>query len=265
VLTTSPPFIDNGDYFSFDEQEPFDILYGERLVGFLDIYSQSYGGQKQTPICFVMNTFLKTSFRAFLNESNSENRFNDIIYGDNFNIFRNMIKSYHGRIKDGLIVRFYLKEFLKYYDEDELNNIRSWDRFIESVHTIWDKKRTPNQEIVFRRGEKGSEMFFSNNIYVASVYSGPLNAHLLDFKKPYILDCKDSNWMDIDEPEIMKGKSYDGKVSTDNIVDFIKDEKLDYDGIVLLNLYEGSGAGVFGSSTIYISLNEDNIVNLTNN
>jgi hypothetical protein len=28
-------------------------------------------------------------------------------------------------------------------------------------------------------------MFFSNNIYVASVYSGPLNTHLIDFKKPY--------------------------------------------------------------------------------
>lgn len=34
-----PPFIENGDYFSFDEQEPFDILYGERLVGFLKQFS----------------------------------------------------------------------------------------------------------------------------------------------------------------------------------------------------------------------------------
>jgi hypothetical protein len=30
-----PPFIENGDYFSFDEQEPFDILYGERLIQYL--------------------------------------------------------------------------------------------------------------------------------------------------------------------------------------------------------------------------------------
>lgn len=34
-----PFFIENGDYFSFDEQEPFDILYGERLVGFLKQFS----------------------------------------------------------------------------------------------------------------------------------------------------------------------------------------------------------------------------------
>ena len=34
-----PPFIENGDYFSFDEQEPFDILYGERLVNFLKQFS----------------------------------------------------------------------------------------------------------------------------------------------------------------------------------------------------------------------------------
>jgi len=34
-----PPFIENGDYFSFDEQEPFDILYGERLIGFLKQFS----------------------------------------------------------------------------------------------------------------------------------------------------------------------------------------------------------------------------------
>ena len=30
-----PFFIENGDYFSFQEQEPFDILYGERLIEFL--------------------------------------------------------------------------------------------------------------------------------------------------------------------------------------------------------------------------------------
>jgi hypothetical protein len=34
-----PPFIENGDYFSFDEQEPFDILYGERLLKFLKQFS----------------------------------------------------------------------------------------------------------------------------------------------------------------------------------------------------------------------------------
>jgi hypothetical protein len=30
-----PPFIENGDYFSFDEQEPIDILFGERLIKFI--------------------------------------------------------------------------------------------------------------------------------------------------------------------------------------------------------------------------------------
>ena len=30
-----PPFIENGDYFSFENQEPFDILYGDRLINFL--------------------------------------------------------------------------------------------------------------------------------------------------------------------------------------------------------------------------------------
>ena len=34
-----PPFIENGDYFSLDEQEPFDILYGERLIDFLKQFS----------------------------------------------------------------------------------------------------------------------------------------------------------------------------------------------------------------------------------
>lgn len=31
-----PPFIEQGDYFSFDEQTPFDILYGDRLIKFLE-------------------------------------------------------------------------------------------------------------------------------------------------------------------------------------------------------------------------------------
>lgn len=63
----------------------------------------------------------------------------------------------------------------------------------------------------------------------------------------------------------MKGESYDGTVSTDNIVDFIKKEKKEYDGIIFLNLFEGSGADVFGSSTIYVSLDKNTVVKLTNN
>lgn len=31
-----PPFIEDGDYFSFDEQEPTDILFGERLIKFIN-------------------------------------------------------------------------------------------------------------------------------------------------------------------------------------------------------------------------------------
>lgn len=212
-----------------------------------------------------LRKFISITIREYLNENYLGNNFNDIIYGDNFKIFKNKIKSYHGRIEDGLVVKFYLNEFLKYYDISELNKIQNWDNFVKSIYSIWDSKKTAKQEIVFRRGDITEEAFFSNNIYVASVYSGTLNAYVLNFKTPYILDCKDSDWMNIDEPKIMKGVSYDGKVSTDNIVEFIKDKKLEYDGIILLNLYEGSGADVFGSSNIYISLNKNNIVNLTNN
>lgn len=212
-----------------------------------------------------LRKFIKTTIREYLNENYENDDFIDIIYGDNFNLFKNKIKSYHGRIEDGLIVRFYLNEFLKYYDVSDLDNIKNWDDFLKTIHSIWNTKKTEKQEIVFRRGKISNETFFSNNIYVASVYSGMLNAYILNFKTPYILDCKDSDWMNIDEPKIMKGISYDGKVSTDNIVEFIKDNKPNYDGIVLLNLYEGSGANAFGSSNIYISLNDNNILNLTNN
>lgn len=130
---------------------------------------------------------------------------------------------------------------------------------------MWSKKKTAKQEIVFRGGGEADEMFFSNNIYVAAVFSNRLNAYVLNFKNPYILDCENSDWMNINEPEIMKGESYDGTVSTDNIVDFIKKEKKEYDGIIFLNLFEGSGADVFGSSTIYVSLDKNTVVKLTNN
>ncbi len=201
----------------------------------------------------------------FLKENFKSREFSDIIYGEHFNIFKNKIRSYHGKIEDGLIVRFYLKEFLKYYNESELNKINDWSEFIEYVNKAWNtEKVNPNQEIVFRRGNITTESFFSNNIYVASVYSGILNAYILNFKNPYILDCKESDWMNIEEPEIMKGESYDGTLSTDNIVEFIKEKKV-YDGIIFLNLYEGSGAEVFGTSNIYVSLDEKNIKNITNN
>ena len=34
-----PNFIENGDYFSLEEQEPYDILYGERLVKYLEQFN----------------------------------------------------------------------------------------------------------------------------------------------------------------------------------------------------------------------------------
>lgn len=212
-----------------------------------------------------LKKFTSNIIKEYLNENHINDNLSDIIYGDNFHIFKDKIKSYHGRIEDGLIVRFYLKEFLKHYNISDLGNIKNWDEFIKSIHNIWKSKIHSKNEIVFRRGDINEDSFFSNNIYVASVYSGPLNAYVLNFKTPYILDCKDSDWDAIPEPKIMKGISYDGTVSTDNIVKFIKNKKPKYDGIILLNLYEGSGAGVFGPSNIYISLNNNNILNLTNN
>lgn len=201
--------------------------------------------------------------RIFIENKDVDN-LDDIIYGDNFDLFKDYIKSYHGRIENGLIVRFYLNEFLKHYDSDVLNSLDSFKSLIKMVHDIWESATNKNQPIVFRRGGESGEIFFSDNIYVASVYGGVLNAYAVNFKNPFIMDCDGADWMDIDEPQIMDGYSYDGKVSTDGVVEFIK-ANTDYDGVVFKNLYEGSGAGVFGTSTIYVSLNKDNYINLTNN
>jgi len=207
---------------------------------------------------------IKATIREYLTENISENDFRDIIYGDNFNIFKNNIKSYHSRIEDGLIAKFYLNEYLKHYDVKELDNLTSWNEFTNAVYDKWEDQRTSNQQIVFRRGfEETNNMFFSTNINVASVYGGVLNAYLFNANYPYVLDCKGSSWIDIDEPNIMRGVSHDGKVSTDNVVDFMRGEG--FDGVVFLNLYEGSGADVFGPSNIYVTFNKDNVINLTNN
>ena len=201
--------------------------------------------------------------RIFIENKDMDN-LDDIIYGDNFDLFKDYIISYHGRIENGLIVRFYLNEFLKHYDSDVLSSLDSFKSLIKMVHGVWESATNKNQPIVFRRGGESGEMFFSDNIYVASVYGGVLNAYAVNFKNPFIMDCDGADWMDIDEPQIMDGYSYDGKVSTDGAVEFIK-ANTDYDGVVFKNLYEGSGAGVFGTSTIYVSLNKDNYINLTNN
>lgn len=34
-----PPFIESGDFFTFDEQEIYDILYGKRLIKYLSYFS----------------------------------------------------------------------------------------------------------------------------------------------------------------------------------------------------------------------------------
>lgn len=212
-----------------------------------------------------LRKFIKEKLGELLNESQLSPNLDNIIYGDNFHIFKDKIQSHHARIERGLIVNFYLNEFLKYYDASDLDKIANWDEFVNSIYAIWNQKKSSNQEIVFRRGSINEESFFSNNIYVASVYSGKLNAYILNFQTPFILDCKGADWMDIDKPEIMKDKFLDDKVSTDEIVHFVKKEKTEHDGVVLLNLYEGSGASVFGPSNIYISLNPSNITNLTSN
>lgn len=212
-----------------------------------------------------MCKFILTTMVGYLNESYLKKEFSDIMFGDYYPIFSREITSNNARIEDRLIVSFYINEYLKYYKITDLKKVKDWNEFIEKVHHMWiSKNPTQKQEIVFRRGDSEGEMFFSNNIKVAAVYGGILNAYILDFKKPYILDCNDSNWMDITEPKIMRGYSVDGKVSTDNIVEFIRKTKK-YDGIILKNLYEGSGASVYGASTIYISLDKKNIINLTNN
>lgn len=201
--------------------------------------------------------------RIFIENKDMDN-LDDIIYGDNFELFKDYIRSYHGMIENGLIVRFYLNEFLKHYDSDVLSSLDSFKSLIKMVHDVWEASTNKNQHIAFRRGGESGEMFFSDNIYVASVYGGALNAYIIDFKNPFIMDCDGADWMDIDEPQIMGGHSYDGKVSTDNVVEFIK-KNTDHDGVVFKNLYEGSGAGVFGASTIYVSLYKNTYTNLTNN
>lgn len=109
--------------------------------------------------------------RIFIENKDMDN-LDDIIYGDNFDLFKDYIRSYHGRIENGLIVRFYLNEFLKHYDSDVLNSLDSFKSLIKMVHSVWESVTNKNQPIVFRRGGESGEMFFSDNIYVASVYGG---------------------------------------------------------------------------------------------
>lgn len=52
-----------------------------------------------------------------------DDKIKDLIF-DNTHIFGDKYRSYHGRIKNGLIVRFFLNEFLKYYDESKLKKNR---------------------------------------------------------------------------------------------------------------------------------------------
>ena len=206
-------------------------------------------------------------FSKILKEEFDKLECKKIIFQDAyFHIFKNDYKSFHGRIEDGLIACFYLKEFLKYYNLEDLENISSWEEFVSAVTKIWSVK-SPSTPIVYRRGKlSDSEMFFSDNISVASVYLGSLNAYHIMLKNPYIIDCKGSDWDNILEPKIMKGESYDGTVTTDSVVEFIKKQHSQkYDGVVFLNIYEGSGASVFGESNIYVTFNSKNVNPLTNN
>jgi len=202
----------------------------------------------------------------FLNESGMFDYPYNILYNPEYHhIFDRRINLNHPRIKIGFIPEFYLKEYLKYYTLEDLKNVQSWEMFTETVHSIYQSKITnPNQKLVFRRGGYEKIMFFSDSLYVASVYSGSLNSYLIDLKNPYIINCENYYYSEIPEPEIMKGKTYDGTTDTDTIAKFISELGV-YDGVIFLNLVEGSGADTFGESNVYVAFDKNNFINLSNN
>ncbi len=64
---------------------------------------------------FIKNIITKT-IQEFLNENHIDDELFDIMYNYRHIFTNSVIMSYHGRIKNGYIAKFYLKEFLKFYN-----------------------------------------------------------------------------------------------------------------------------------------------------
>lgn len=77
---------------------------------------------------FIKNIITKT-IQEFLNENHIDDELFDIMYNYRHNFTNSVIMSYHGRIKNGYIAKFYLKEFLKFYNVDDLKKNKKLGRF----------------------------------------------------------------------------------------------------------------------------------------
>jgi hypothetical protein len=188
--------------------------------------------------------------------------YSDIIFGKNFDLFKDNYKSYNARIKSGEIVNFYLREFLKNYDVDVLDNLENWDEFINMVVGKWEAGDPTGYGVVYRAGKVNDGInFFSDKISVSVVYGKNINAFYLDFRNPFIMDCMGDSYHDLKNPFI-KGEEANGW-DTDSIVDYVKRKYKKYDGVIFKNIFEGSGVAEF--SNVYVTYNKNNIINITNN
>jgi hypothetical protein len=188
-----------------------------------------------------------------------DNYLEDLIF-KNWDIFKNNYTSYNARIKSGMIAKFYLREFVNLFDMAMLDSMENWQQFTDSIHSEWYKK-VPDTTLVFRGGRMNdTENFFSDDIKVAAVYSNILNAAMVSFQKPLVVDAKEESWLDIPVPEELQ---YDAAVlSTDEIVHLAK-QSGGYDGVIIKDVFEGSGASAI--STVYIPFHKTQFVQLTNN
>jgi hypothetical protein len=84
----------------------------------------------------------------------------------------------------------------------------------------------------------------------------------LSFKKPFIVDAKESYYYDIKLPSKMKNDVYPGlnTVDTDGIVDWAY--RNGYDGVIIKNVFEGNGSSEYGDD--YIIFSKDSIMNVEN-
>ncbi len=212
--------------------------------------------------------YIKT-FESYINKENEEDRYlKDIIFNpDYFHIFDKNYRSYNARYKGGLIVKFYLREFLIMFGEKALSKIKSWEKFVNKIHSEWHKNLPENSSpILFRGGKFGeNENFFCDKIKVACVYSYEndiLNAVVLNIKKPLIVEANECDWMNIHTPKVMNRFTHLKTISTDIIVEYAKKCKK-YDTVIIKNLWEGSGAQE--PCDVYITLNHSNLIKLTNN
>jgi hypothetical protein len=179
------------------------------------------------------------------------------------------------------VVDFYSEQYIRLFGKPDFLK-ESWEGLVARVHSEWQKHApatkavdaTGKARILFHAGGTKTPGSFrvqtdrykvgfwcTSDIRVAAVFGKRFYAVFLRMQNPFVVDAGQAYYYHIPTPDELKRRGFTklNKVDSDILADFAW--KQGYDGLIIHNVLEGSGAGFY--SDVYVTFDQHNIVPLS--